>query len=92
VAAAYIQHLRYPEDYDTWTAERREEFKYHFRYQVSDMMTKLGDLLSADDIAQLLASQIDAAGEQYAKSGDGESHLTVVLGVTYFPSTTHALQ
>lgn len=71
VFTAFIRHLRFPEDFKSLLPEKQEDFRHGFRYDVSDMLTKVGGILGAESVTALVGSYIHTAMKAWAESGDG---------------------
>jgi hypothetical protein len=73
VANAFIVHLQFPEGFDALELGKQHEFKYQFRYDASDVLFAIGNIVRNEQISSLVVSNLEQAVEAWTQTGDGTS-------------------
>jgi hypothetical protein len=73
IANAFIVHLQFPEGFDALELGKQHEFKYQFRYDASDVLFAIGNIVRNEQISSLVVSNLEQAVEAWTQTGDGTS-------------------
>lgn len=58
LSKSMTERLRFPDDYDRWTSDKRDGFKYNYRYDVADVLLCCCDIAQWNDVLLGMASKL----------------------------------